>query len=428
MAKIALIGAGSVVFAQRLLKDIVSTPALADAHISLMDIDRSRLDLIGSYAKRLISDTGAANSVETTTERTEALDGADHVITTIRVGDDLAIDHGIPLKFGVNQQIGDTIGPGGVFKALRTVPVLLDICHDMESLCPDAWLLQYTNPMAIACWAIAEETEIDAVGLCHSVQGTTQQLADYIGAPLDNVSAWVAGINHMAWFLEFEQDGQDAYPALWDALEDPEKHAKDPVRFEIMRHFGYFVSESSPHMSEYVPYFRTSIERMDQFNLSKLTPDLAFDETRHHEHFAKLRDELASPAPLAAERSKEYASRIMGAIEGGPSTVINGNVPNDGLITNLPENSCVEVPCLVDRLGIHPMAVGDLPSQLAALNRSNIGVQELAVESILEGSREAALHAVMLDPLTAAVLPLSKIEEMFDEMWTSHGEQLAAYS
>ena len=427
MAKIALIGAGSVVFAQRLLKDIISTPALADAHVSLMDIDRDRLDLIGSYARRLISDMGTANTVETTAERIEALDGADYVITTIRVGDDLAIDHGIPLRYGVNQQIGDTIGPGGVFKALRTVPVLLDICHDMESLCPDAWLLQYTNPMAIACWAIAEETEINAVGLCHSVQGTTQQLADYIGAPLDNVSAWVAGINHMAWFLEFERDGQDAYPALWEALEDPEIYAKDPVRFEVMRHFGYFVSESSPHMSEYVPYFRTSIERMKQFNLS-ITPDLALNETRHHEHFAKLRDELAGPAPLTAERSKEYASRIMGAIEGGPSTVINGNIPNDGLITNLPENACVEVPCLVDRLGIHPMAVGDLPSQLAALNRSNIGVQELAVEAILESSCEAALHAVMLDPLTAAVLPLSKIEEMFDEMWTSHGEQLAAYS
>ncbi|MCH8205720.1 MAG: alpha-glucosidase/alpha-galactosidase [Chloroflexi bacterium] len=428
MAKIAFIGAGSVVFTRRLLQDIVSTPALTDARITLMDIDPDRLDLIGRFAKRLVSDANAANTVEATTDRTRALDGADYVITTIRVGDDLAIDHGIPLKYGVDQSVADTIGPGGVFKALRTVPVLLDICHDMESLCPDAWLLQYTNPMAISCWAIAEATQIRAVGLCHSVQQTTAQLADYVGAPRDSVSAWVAGINHMAWFLRFQRDGQDAYPALWEALEDADTYARDPVRFEVMRYFGHFVTESTRHMSEYVPYFRTNPKRVERFNLNRITTDLSRLERRNEEYFGKMHDEVAGSSPLAAGRSDEYASRIMEAIETGAPTVINGNLRNDGLITNLPEGACVEVPCLVDRLGIHPMAVGELPPHLATLNRSNIAVQELAVRAVLQSSREAARHAVLLDPLTAACLPLDEIDAMFDDMWAAHGERLAAYS
>ncbi len=427
MPKIALIGAGSVVFARRLLQDVVGTPALAGAHLSLMDVDEGRLALIGSFAQRLVSDAGTANTVDTTTDRSAALDGADYVITTIRVGDDLAIDQGIPLRYGVDQSVGDTIGPGGVFKALRTVPALLDICDDMELLCPEARLLQYTNPMAIACWAIAEASNVQAVGLCHSVQRTTQQLADYIGAPRDSVSAWAAGINHMAWFLRLERDGEDAYPALWEALEDEDTFALDPVRFEVMRYFGYFVSESTRHMSEYLPYFRTSGERMGRFKLDAIATDLARLQVRSDEYFARMRDEVEGPAPVTAERSDEYACRIISSIETGEPTVINGNVPNDGLISNLAEGACVEVPCLVDGLGIHPMAVGELPPQLAALNRSNMAVQELAVRAVLEGSREAAEYAVKIDPLTAAVLPLADIDAMFDEMWAAHGERLALY-
>jgi alpha-galactosidase len=383
---------------------------------------------VGRFAQRLISDAGSGNTSETTTVRTEALDGADYVITTIRVGDDPAIDQDIPFRYGVNQRIADTVGPGGVFKALRTVPVLLDICDDMEDLCPDAWLLQYTNPMAICCWSIAEATTISAVGLCHSVQGTTEQLADYIGAPREGVSAWAAGINHMAWFLRFERDGEDAYPALWEALEDPDTYAKDTVRFEVMRRFGFFVSESTGHMSEYVPYFRTRPEVMERFGLSSDEPALHRLDDRGDRHFKQIRGDVEGAAPLTAERSVEYASRIMDALEGGEPTVINGNVPNEGLIPNLAEGACVEVPCMVDRLGIHPMSVGELPPQLAALNRSNIAVQELAVRAVLDGDREAARHAVMLDPLTAAAIPLDRIDDMFDEMWAAHGDQLAAYS
>jgi alpha-galactosidase len=428
MPKIALVGAGSVVFARRFLQDVVGTPSLADSDIALMDVSEDRLDLIGSYARRLVSDMGTSATVDTTTDRLRALEGADYVITTIRVGDDLAIDQGIPLEYGLDQSVADTIGPGGVFKALRTVPSLLDICEDMERACPDALLLQYTNPMAMACWAIAEATDIQAVGLCHSVQNTTAQLAGYIGVPRESVSAWVAGINHMAWFLRFERDGEDAYPDLWDALENDQTFALDPVRFEVMRHFGFFVSESTRHMSEYVPYFRTKAERMERFGLNAISTDLSRLETRNDAYFAAMRDEVAGETPLSAEPSDEYASIIMNSIETGEPSVINGNVPNFGLISSLAEGACVEVPCLVDDLGLHPMAVGELPPQLAALCRSNMAVQELAVRAVLDGSRDAARHAVMLDPLTSATLSLDEIDSMFDEMWAAHGDQLGIYS
>ena len=428
MPKIALVGAGSVVFARRFLQDVVGTPSLADSDIALMDVSEDRLDLIGAYARRLVSDMGTSATVDTTTDRLRALEGADYVITTIRVGDDLAIDQGIPLEYGLDQSVADTIGPGGVFKALRTVPSLLDICEDMERACPDALLLQYTNPMAMACWAIAEATDIQAVGLCHSVQNTTAQLAGYIGVPRESVSAWVAGINHMAWFLRFERDGEDAYPDLWDALENDQTFALDPVRFEVMRHFGFFVSESTRHMSEYVPYFRTKAERMERFGLNAISTDLSRLETRNDAYFAAMRDEVAGETPLSAEPSDEYASIIMNSIETGEPSVINGNVPNFGLISSLAEGACVEVPCLVDDLGLHPMAVGELPPQLAALCRSNMAVQELAVRAVLDGSRDAARHAVMLDPLTSATLSLDEIDSMFDEMWAAHGDQLGIYS
>ena len=428
MPKIALVGAGSVVFARRFLQDVVGTPSLADFDIALMDVSEDRLDLIGAYARRLVSDMGTSATVDTTTDRLRALEGADYVITTIRVGDNLAIDQGIPLEYGLDQSVADTIGPGGVFKALRTVPALLEICEDMERVCPDALLLQYTNPMAMACWAIAEATDIQAVGLCHSVQHTTDQLAEYISAPRESVSAWVAGINHMAWFLRFERDGEDAYPELWDALENDETFALDPVRFEVMRHFGFFVSESTRHMSEYVPYFRTKAERMERFGLNAISTDLSRLETRNDAYFAALRDDVTGPTPLSAEPSDEYASTIMNSIETGEPATINGNVPNFGLISSLAEGACVEVPCLVDELGLHPMAVGELPPHLAALCRSNMAVQELAVRAVLEGSRDAARHAVMLDPLTSATLSLDEIDSMFDEMWAAHGDQLSIYS
>ncbi|MBM3959725.1 MAG: alpha-glucosidase/alpha-galactosidase [SAR202 cluster bacterium] len=428
MARIALIGAGSVVFSRRLLQDVACVPALSDATIALMDPDRERLELISTFARKLVKDAGTRIKIEATTDRRKALEGADYVLTTIRVGDSYEIDYAIPASYGVDQAVGDTIGPGGVYKALRTVPVLLDICRDMEELCPDAWLLNYTNPMAIACWAINDATRIKTVGLCHSVQRTTEQLAEYIGAPRNEVNGWVAGINHMAWFLRFERNGKDAYPALRQALEDSDTFNKDPVRFEVMRHMGYFVTESTRHMSEYVPYFRKSDVLMKKFGLDQIRQDLNRRQNRDTDHFAKLREDARSKAPMKPSRSDEYACRIIESMETGQATVINGNVRNAGLIENLLEGSCVEVPCLVDRLGLHPMKIGKLPPQLAALDRANIAVQELATKAILERSRAAAMHAVMVDPLTAAILPLDRIRAMFDQMWAAHGDQLAAYS
>ncbi|MBT4515392.1 MAG: alpha-glucosidase/alpha-galactosidase, partial [Chloroflexi bacterium] len=300
MPKIAIVGAGSVVFTRRLLQDVVSTPSLADSEVFLMDIDRERLDIIAPFAERLGRDAGVGMTITATEDRAEALDGADYVLTTIRVGDDLEIDQGVPLKYGVDQSVADTIGPGGVFKALRTIPVLLDVAHDIEKYCPDAWLLQYTNPMAMACWAIDEATDIKAVGLCHSVQRTTQDLAAYIGAPREEVTAWVAGINHMAWFLKFERNGEDAYDALWDALDDSETYAQDPVRFEVMRQFGSFVTESTRHMSEYVPYFRQYPDVMDDLNLNAIEVDLARLEKRNEAYFDTMRAEVAGDSPLVA--------------------------------------------------------------------------------------------------------------------------------
>jgi len=417
-----------VVFARRLLQDIMCVPELSDSTVSLMDTDPERLELMGKFAKKLAIDTGTNMTIEVTGDRREALAGSNYVLTTIRVGDSFERDIAIPLKYGVDQSVGDTVGPGGVFKALRTAPVLLDICDDIEDVAPDATLLNYTNPMAIACWAIADGTDVPTLGLCHSVQHTTADLADYIGAPRDSVTGWVAGINHLAWFLRFEQDGVDAYPRLFEAMENPEIYSRDTVRFEVMRQFGYFVTESTRHMSEYTPYFRTNEDLIDEFNLDQIRQDLQRRTARVDDHYAQLLEDANSDKRLIAERSEEYACRIIEAMETGRPTVINANVSNTGLIDNLLDQSCVEVPVLIDKLGFHPMAVGEIPGQLAALSRSNQAVQQMATQAILDGDREAAFHAIALDPLTSAVLSLSEIREMFDEMWTAHGTELAAYT
>ena len=425
--KISLIGAGSVVFARRLLQDVACVPELSDATVSLMDVDEQRLEVIGQFAEKLVRDTGTNIRIETTADRRASLEGANYVLTTIRIGDDFDKDIGIPLKYGVDQSVGDTVGPGGVFKGLRTVPVLLDICADIEELAPDAWLLNYTNPMAIACWAINDLTDVPTVGLCHSVQRTTHDLAAYIGAPRESVSAWVAGINHLAWFMRFERDGVDAYPQLVDAMNDPETFAKDTVRFEVMRQFGYFVTESTRHMSEYTPYFRTDPVVIEEFGLNQIRQDLARRTERVDTHYEQLRADAVSTEPMKPTRSDEYACRIIEAMETNIPIVINANVSNTGLITNLPEGSCVEVPCTVDRLGVHPMAVGALPPQCASLSRANVAVQEMATIAISDLDRESAFHAIALDPLTAAKLSLAEIRQMFDEMWVANGDALALY-
>jgi len=427
MPKITLIGAGSVVFARTLLSDILSFPELRGATITLMDIDEERLKLITALAERMVAQEGAGVTIQSTLNRREALQDADYVIIMIQVGglEMFERDVLIPRRYGIDQTVGDTLGPGGVFRGVRTAPVLLDICRDMRELCPDALLINYANPMAINCWAMNQAGGIKNIGLCHSVQGTAMQLARYIGAPFEEVTYWVAGINHMAWFLEFKWRGGDAYPLLRAKLEDPEWTA-DGVRFEVMRHFDYFVTESSHHMSEYVPYFRQRRELIEQFDTPRWDY-LEICQTGWQPHYEHIRRQISGDEPIEIHRSHEYAIPIIHAIETGIPQRVNANVENRDLITNLPKGCCVEVPCLVDRTGVHPCYVGDLPPQCAALNRSNINVQALAVKAALTGDRRAAFQAIALDPLTAAILSLREIQQMVDELFEAESAWLPQF-
>ncbi len=428
MARIAMIGAGSVVFAKRLIGDILSFPELTNGTIVLMDIDKERLDITTTLAKRIAEQEGVATQIEATLDRRQALKQADYVLVMILVGglEAYELDIEIPLKYGIKQTVGDTLGPGGVFRALRTIPVMLDICRDMEKLCPEAWLINYTNPMAMNCWAMNEGSRIKNVGLCHSVQGTAARLAEYIGVPAEEVSHWVAGINHMSWFLEFKWNGQDAYPLLREKMKDPEIYARDAVRFEMMRCLGYFVTESSHHMSEYVPYFLKREELIEKFNVPVLR-NLARRHERQEPYYETIRKEAFGEEKIEIRRTQEYASYIIHSLETGIPRRINSNVKNTGLITNLPWGCAVEVPCLVDGTGIHPCHVGELPPQCAALNRSNINVQELAVRAALEGDREKAFQAILVDPLTSAVLSTAEIREMVEEMFQAEAEYLPQF-
>jgi len=427
MPKIALIGAGSVVFARTLVSDILTFPELRDSTIALMDIDPERLGLITALAERMVDQEGAETQIQSTVDRREALCDADYVIIMIQVGGlgMFEVDIEIPLRYGIDQTVGDTLGPGGVFRGLRTIPVLLDICRDMRELCPEALLINYANPMAINCWAMNEAGGIRNIGLCHSVQGTAMQLARYIGAPYEEVTYWVAGINHMAWFLQFQWRGEDAYPLLRAKLEDPEWR-EDGVRFEVMRRFDHFVTESTHHMSEYVPYFRQRKELIEQFATPRWDY-LQLCQTGWQPHYERIRRQIAGEESIEIRRSHEYGTFIIHSLETNTPRRVNANVQNAGLITNLPHGCCVEVPCLVDGTGVRPCCVGDLPSQCAALNRSNVNVQGLAVKAALSGDRRAAFQAVALDPLTAATLSLREIQQMVDELFEAEAEWLPQF-
>jgi alpha-galactosidase len=422
MAKITLIGAGSVVFAKTLIGDILSYPELSGSEISLMDIDSERLDMIAALARKMVEEQGTGAKVEATLDRRQALDGADYVIIMIQVGgvEAFSKDIEIPLAYGIKQCVGDTLGPGGVMRALRTIPVLLDICKDISELCPDAQLINYSNPMAMNCWALNAATQVKNVGLCHSVQGTAKQLAGYVGVPLEEIDYWVAGINHMAWFLRFARSGEDLYPRLREAMDDPAVYEKDTVRFEIMRHFDYFVSESSGHMSEYIPYIRKRDDLIEKFCRAGFGGETAvylrWCKESWQEHYDKIKGQIEGSAPLEVKRSMEYSIQIIHSMETDTKRRVNANVRNDGIITNLRAGCCVEVPCLVDRTGVHPCHVGELPPQLAALNMSNIAVQELTAGAALQKDQRMVFHAIAADPLTAAQLSLDEIQEMTGEL------------
>ena len=420
MPKIAFLGAGSIGFGRRLIGDILSFPDLADSSVHLMDPNEERLEFIRAAAGKMVEAHGLPTRIEASTEREPALDGADYVIVSIRVGRDMReeqLDVQIPIDVcGLRQTVSDTVGVGGVMKGLRTIPAMLEIARDMERLCPHAVMLNYTNPMAMIMWAIAEATSISAVGLCHSVQHTHDQLASYLGLERPSMKTQVAGINHMAWFIELRQGRKNLYPRLRECLDDPEIFARDPVRFEIFRHFGYFVTESSTHMAEYVPYFMKDHAEIERLSIKQRSGEtFAGQQGGRKQMLEKAWKELDESAP-AIKRSNEYAAAIMHAMETNTACCIYGNVPNNGLISNLPEDSCVEVPCLINRAGLQPCHIGDLPPQCAALCTTNINMQRLVVRAILEENREYAIHAAILDPNTFSQLSLPQIRETMEKL------------
>jgi alpha-galactosidase len=431
MTKISFLGAGSTVFAKNLMGDILSFPELANATISLHDIDAERLRTSEIVAHRVAEALGVNPTIEATLDRRASLDGADYAISMIQVAGykpGTVVDFEVPKKYGLRQTIADTLGIGGIMRGLRTIPVLLDMCHDMEELCPDVTFLQYVNPMAMNCWAISRATKIKTVGLCHSVQGTAEQLARDIGVPIEEINYIAAGINHMAFYLKFERDGEDLYPLIRKVLDEGRQPDWNRVRYEMFKRLGYFVTESSEHFSEYVPWFikRDRPDLIEEFNIP-------LDEyiTRCENQIAgweRTRAAMERGEGIDVRRSHEYGSLIIHSIETGIPRVVYGNVPNRGLIDNLPQGCCVEVPVLVDKNGLQPTKVGSLPPQLAAIDQTNINVQSLVVEAVLTGKREHIYHAAMLDPHTAAELSLDQIWSLVDDLIEAHGDWLPEYA
>jgi alpha-galactosidase len=440
MAKIVIIGAGSHVFSSRFITDILSYPELREGTITLMDISKEPLELATAFARRLVEQNKFNTKIESTTDRRVALDGADYVLITIKVGGvyHLDIEREIALKYGVDQGDMACIGSGGAFDSIRHIPPILDICHDMEALCPNALLMNYTNPMATISWSVSDYTKIKNVGLCHSVFGTAKTLARYIDKPFEEVSYWVAGLNHFAWFLEFRWRGEDAYPLLREKFKDPsiysgkETHYGGPdiVRADLFKAFGYYVTESSNHCSAYTPYFRKKPETIEQYKMSngaKYQANIKGNLERDKGQDERLKQQLATNYKFPVDRSGEYGSIIIHSIETGQPAVIYGNVKNTGLVTNLPEGCCVEVPCLVDKEGIHPCYVGNMPPQIAALNLNNVGMQELIVRGVAEKDKTKIFHSILLDPLTAAMLTIEETRKMVDEMFAAETKYVKGY-
>lgn len=431
MSKITFLGAGSTIFAKNVLGDCMLTPALQGFEIALFDIDLERLTESENMLNNLKQTVGSTCTIKAYTDRKEALRGAKYVVNAIQVGgyDPCTItDFEIPKKYGLRQTIADTVGIGGIFRNLRTIPVMLDFARDMQEVCPDALFLNYTNPMAVLTNVMNTYGGIKTVGLCHSVQVCVPHLFKQLGIDTEGVKYKIAGINHMAWLLEVTKDGVDLYPEIkrLAALQQEEKHY-DMVRFELMLKFGYYITESSEHNAEYHPYFikRNYPELVDRFNIPlDEYPRRCVDQI---ERWNKIREDIVNNANLTHNRTHEYASYIMEAIETDVPFRIGGNVMNTGLITNLPREACVEVPCLVDRNGVTPTYVGDLPPQCAALNRTNINTQLLTIEAAMTGRKEHIYHAAMLDPHTSAELSMDDIIAMCDDLIEAHGDWLPKY-
>jgi len=432
MPHITIIGAGSAVFSRQLMTDILQIEGLDEGHFALIDIDAERLELAHHMAERLIAHSGKRWSVVASTRRREVLAGSDFIINTIEVAGlaNVKYDFELPMKYGIDQCIGDTIGPGGIFKALRTGPAWLDILHDAEQLCPHATVLDYTNPMSILTLAALTGTRMQTVGLCHSVQETSEQLAEYLEIPLNELEWRCAGINHNSWFTQLCHHGQDMYPCLRERAKIPAIYEQDPVRFEFMLHFGAFVTESSGHFSEYTPYFRKRPDLIKRYCRAGYLGETGFYahnwSTWREENDSEIREMLDGTRPVDYTRSHEYGSNVVEAVVLNRPTVFYGNIRNTGLVDNLPDG-CVEVACLVDRNGVQPTHFGALPEQLAAINRSHMSVHSLMSEALLTRNKEAARYALLLDPLTAAVCSPAEISRLFDEMWEAERKYLQAF-
>ncbi|MGE5559012.1 MAG: alpha-galactosidase [Bacillota bacterium] len=436
MRKIAFIGAGSFGFTRELVKDLMTYPAMADSHIALMDINTERLSYIKKAVDKIVAAGNYPARVTATTDRIEALENADGVVSTILVGevDVWRHDIEIPKKYGVDINIGDTRGPSGIFRALRTIPVMLDICRDIERCCPQAVFLNYTNPMAMLCRAMQGETKVNVTGLCHSVQGTAEMLAKWIGAPMNEITYLCAGINHQAWYLNYRWNGRDAYPLIREALKKPEIYNEEIVRNEMFLHLDYYITESSGHNSEYNAWFRKRPDLIEKYctHGTGWNPGVygyILDAYLKRENTWKkdIEDWLAKP-DVNLKCGHEYAANIFNATIGdGSMYEFNGNVRNFGLIDNLPEGCCVEVPVIASKRGISPMHVGPLPAQLAILNNISARCEELAVEGSITGDPRKIYHAICYDPLTSAVLSLAEIREMVNEMFEANREWLPQF-
>jgi alpha-galactosidase len=438
MTKITFIGAGSLGFTEDLVRDILTFPLLQDATLALMDINKERLQFAHTAVNKIINAGSYPAKVTATLDRADALKDADVVLTTILAGSTEIWRHDIeiPKKYSVDTNVGDTRGPSGIFRFLRTLTPMLDIVRDMEKVCPQAVLLNYTNPMAMLCSALQRQTHIPVTGLCHSVQGTAMMLADWIGAPYDQVTYTCAGINHQAWYLNFRWNGQDAYPLIYKAVtERPEVYNEEIVRNEMYLALGYYVTESSGHNSEYNWWFRKRPDLIEKFCLhgTGWNPgEYAYILKEYQNNEATWKDQVKSrlASPLTAEdlqRGQEYAAYIINALKGGEMFKFNGNVPNTDLITNLPNGACVEVPVVVDRAGFHPIHVGALPPECALLTQLSSGIEELAIQGALTGDPVAIYRAIAHDPLTASVLSLAEIRQMVNELFAQHKDYLPMF-
>ncbi len=436
MTKITFIGAGSLGFTRNLARDILTFPLMRDATLTLMDINAERLEFARKAVQRIVDEGNYPAKVEATMDRVEALEGADAVLVTILAGgtDVWRYDIEIPKQYGVDTNIGDTRGPSGIFRALRTLPVMLGIVKDMERHCPDAFMLNYTNPMAMLCRAMQRESFIRLTGLCHSVQGTASMLARWIGAPMEEVTYTCAGINHQAFYLNYEWNGRDAYPLIREAVKQPDVYNEEIVRNEMFLHLDYYVTESSGHNSEYNWWFRKRPDLIEKYcihgtgwNPGEYAYILKEYQRREDSWKEDAEQWFAAETPISLERGHEYAAHIINALQGGEIYQFNGNIPNTGVITNLPEGACVEVPVFVDKAGFHPVHVGPLPPQLVALVHLSATIEEMAVEAALTGDARLVFQAIAYDPLTAAVLSLAEIKTMVNEMFQKNRDYLPQF-